>query len=115
MERQRRRVSTAIQRRPRQPIPGNVIKHILASRGVVTMNQAKQFGALNGISPETIAQIVRETRKTITFETADRIVCALDSPELWYGPLSKWYYPEGTETEAFRAACAILETGELVR
>jgi plasmid maintenance system antidote protein VapI len=77
-------------------VPAGPISRKLKAAGVVSLGQAKTWADLNGLSAETVVQIIRMNRKQITFETADKILVALESPEMWYtdSNLRAAYWPE---------------------
>jgi len=96
-------------------IPAAAIKTLLAANGITTINKGKRWAEQVGVvSTETVGQIVRGRRKHVGFDTADRIVTALDSPELWYTVLRDHYYPpDVTPPIEFEVACAMFEDGGL--
>jgi hypothetical protein len=82
-------------------IPAAAIKALLAEHGITTINKGKRWAEQVGVvSTETVGQIVRGRRKHVGFDTADRIVTALDSPEIWYTRLKDYYYPPTDEPRA---------------
>lgn len=107
-------------------IPHEEVKAVLAKHGVVSVNQAIEWGLTAGnnyplISAKSIEGIVRGKRVLgVEFDRVDQILCALDSPEHWYTDLAQWYYPPNVVHEpeyetflaqqsAFDRACELLE------
>lgn len=45
-----------------------------------------------GISLDTITRILSGERESCEFDIADKLLCALHAPQLWYGELSHIYY-----------------------
>jgi transcriptional regulator with XRE-family HTH domain len=66
-------------------VPATLVKEVLVASGITTINRGKKWAELTGVvSTETVSQIIRGNRKNVGFDTADKILVALDSPELWY-------------------------------
>jgi hypothetical protein len=79
-------------------IPAVAVKRALAQRGITTIQGAKNCTELTGVvSTETIFQIIRGNRKQVGFDTADKILCALELQGLWQNDLAEWYFPEGSD------------------
>lgn len=106
-------------------IPHEEVKAILAKHGIRSVNAAVEWGETYGqryplISAKSIEGIVRGKRVLgVEFDRVDQILCALDSPEHWYGELAEWYYPPAvriekeyetflSQTSAFERACELL-------
>lgn len=45
-----------------------------------------------GIHVDTLTKILSEERESCEFDIADKLLCALSAPQLWYGELSHIYY-----------------------
>lgn len=94
-------------------VPAPLIKQVLLESGIKTINAGKRWAEQVGVvSTETVSQIIRGRRKHVGFDTADKIVCALDSPELWYTSLRSAYWPSDPPP-VFGLACALFEDGGL--
>ena len=76
------------------------------------------------ISAKSVEGILRGKRILgVEFDRVDQILCALESPEVWYLDLAEWYWPPGVHVEAeyetflshraaFERACEMLEGGD---
>lgn len=81
-------------------------KILRRSGAVDSPAEARDWCDLHKLSYDTIQRILTGESKNVEFNTADRIMCALDCNEIWYGELKKWYWPPGEEPpKTFREAC----------
>lgn len=79
-------------------IPASAVKRALAKRGITTIQGAKNSTELTGVvSTETVFQIIRGNRKQVGFDTADKILCALELQGMWQDELAEWYFPPDSD------------------
>lgn len=57
----------------------------------------------SGIHENTIYRILCQKRKWVQIDTLDKLLCALDVPQLWFSePLREFYYGENYDANDYR-------------
>lgn len=74
---------------PSEPVAMLIRRHKVAE----TSTAGKEWCLLNGFAWDTIKSILRGKRKSVEFNTADRILCALGEQAAWHIELAEWYNP----------------------
>ena len=107
-------------------VPHDEVRKVLVGHGISSVNKAIEWGESKShkyplISAKSIEGILRGKRTLgVEFDRVDQILCALESPEVWYLDLAEWYWPPGIAPEpeyetflshraAFERACEMLE------
>lgn len=88
-------------RQPRHLVPAaEIAKLIRRAKVAETKAQGREWAEQHGLAWDSIHRYLTGKRKFLEFTTADRIVVALECPEVWWNELSEWYWPPGDEVPA---------------
>lgn len=67
---------------------GPILSRLLRSAGVTPT----EFSRTSGVDETLIRRVISQEREGITFDTADKILCTLGAPHVWWDEIPDTYY-----------------------